>query len=446
MTNQAQELKNDNINVTVSKEPGCKIKLTVAVSPAATIAAYKKALKNVNKEASLPGFRKGKAPDAMIEQNFGKFVNQEWQDVVVQTAFREAVNLTKLYPYKEETIQKPRVASLDKTAGATVHFEYECPPNIPSVDTQSLKVTPVKTHEVTKKDIDESIEGLRHHFATWEEVTDRPIQEGDHVDLDIDALETPPVQICQNQRFIVQEGKMGNWLRKLLIGKNVGETVEGVSEKEPHKHADGEDCNECHHGEPEFKPTHCRIIIKGIKKAVLPELNDEIAAKVGAETVATLLQRIEEDHKRRAEEDRLEKLRGQIEQSLLEKYPFELPASLMTAERKARVARWVQSMKEQQVPRDVIASKSVEAEQQIGKEVDHAFRLYFLISKIAEENKIDVTQDELMKEMVHQMMLQQSGQAIIDQNMPAEEMRSRLYSVVLTKKTKDFLVEKAQKE
>ena len=75
---------------------------------------------------------------------------------------------------------------------------------------------------------------------------------------------------------------MGSWMRKLIIGLNTGDSVEGISEKEPHKHENGKDCQECKdeaegHKHPEFKPTRCLITIKGVKKPLLPELNDELA-------------------------------------------------------------------------------------------------------------------------------------------------------------------------
>src|SRR5262249_7600353 len=154
-----------------------------------------------------------------------------------------------------------------------------------------LKLHPVKLQEVTQKHIDETIENIRLHHAEWETISDRPVQEGDFVNLDIDAIEEPGFNICKDTSFEVKEGKMGAWMRKLIIGLNVNESAEGISEKE--KTNTETECEECVHNleAQDFKPTHCRLTVKTIKKAILPALDEALAKKVGCDSVEQLRER-----------------------------------------------------------------------------------------------------------------------------------------------------------
>lgn len=119
MTESKQEFSNDNLKITMERKPGCSISLDVTISPQATEASYRKAIKLVNKEVSLPGFRKGKAPEAMIVQHYAKYVDQEWKDLIVKTSFKDTLDLTKTYPINENTISFTSY-SLSRISGSRI--------------------------------------------------------------------------------------------------------------------------------------------------------------------------------------------------------------------------------------------------------------------------------------------------------------------------------------
>ena len=69
---------------------------------------------------------------------------------------------------------------------------------------------PVEESKVT-----EIIDDLRLNTATWEDVTDRPLQEGDYAHLTVEKLDEPQEMLCENTLFEVVPGKMANWMMKL---------------------------------------------------------------------------------------------------------------------------------------------------------------------------------------------------------------------------------------
>src|SRR3989339_858183 len=104
-----QELASDNVKVVVSQEPGCHITFHLTVPPQVAQAGYNKAIRAVNKEVSLPGFRKGKAPEKLVIQHYSKYVDREWRTLVMDTAFREAVELTQIRPLHQQAVEAPEV-------------------------------------------------------------------------------------------------------------------------------------------------------------------------------------------------------------------------------------------------------------------------------------------------------------------------------------------------
>ena len=107
------------------------------------------------------------------------------------------------------------------------------------------------------------------------DVTDRPVQEGDFVQIDIDDIgRITPRNICTRHSFSIRKGKMGEWMRKLIIGMTPGQTAEAMSEKDEQE----EDCKACEHwhtrppSRRKFIPTLCRITLHTIKNRKLSRI------------------------------------------------------------------------------------------------------------------------------------------------------------------------------
>lgn len=441
MSIEQNEYKNDNLQVTVSRHPGSKIKLQITVSPLGSQAAYKQAIKTINKEVTLPGFRKGKAPDQFVVQNYKKQVDQEWQDVLVNTAFQEALELVKIYPFGKNSVQRPQIKEASQENGAQIVIEYEAEPEVPEVNLQELTLKKVEERPLDPKQIEDVIVQIQLSHAKWDDMADQPISEGDYVDLDIDNLDEG-FEICKGTRFAVEKGKMGTWLYNLLIGKRVNDVVEGMSELD-HSHA--ESCNDPTHDhshDEDFKATKCKITVKGHQKANLPVLDDELAAKAGAPNVEELKIRIEKSLKKREQDRVKDEQRRQIEKQLTEKYHFDIPASLTKEEIQHRISHALSHINKEGMTEAEYEQKAKEVSSKVVHDLENAYRLFFIESKIAKDHKIDVSQEEIMQEFMNQMVSQETS--IISQSMQPEEIRSRLYSFLVTQKAKDFLVQNAK--
>jgi trigger factor len=430
----ATEAKNEKINVSMTNQPGSRIVLEISVTPEATKTSYSKAIKAINKEVSLPGFRKGKAPDKFIVEKYGKQVEQEWRSLVIQNGFEEALELLKLRPFKRETIKCTEVKEVSHENGAKFTIEFEASPQMPNVKIEGLTIKNIEKKPIKDADIDQVIQNALYYYAQWKDITDRPVQEGDFIDLDIDKLDEPKENICRDSRFAVKEGQMAGWMRSMVIGLQANESAEGISELDdlatPEAAAN-------------FVPTRCRITVKSIKEATLPEINDEFAQKTGVPTVAELRQRIAADLERRAEQDIKGHMYRQVDEWLLQNYEIDIPSSLIQQEKESRLSEVIDRLQKQNAPADVIAKRALELEETLPRDVDRNYRIFFLLMSFAQQHNLTVTNEELAEELSQQIM-QGNNPGIFGQD--ADEVRARVSQQLILRKSRDHIIEHAKKD
>ena len=135
------------------------------------------------------------------------------------------------------------------------------------------------------------------------------------------------------------------------------------------------------------------------------------------------------------------KMQTEFEDKLLEKYPFDLPSTLIQAEMQSHLEDAKKHLNASGEPQDKMTEKLRNASQEIEKNVNRSLRMFFLSRKVADDNKIDVSQEELMPELVKEMY---TPGAQIDPSANIEQVRSKVYYRVLSDKVKDHLLEQAK--
>jgi trigger factor len=444
-TDTQSTFQNGNIQVLLKREPGCKTILDVTVTPEAAHASYSKAVANIKKEISVPGFRKGKAPDSMILEKYQKYINKEWEDILLNTTLNEAIDLIQLPPFNRNSFKSAAVKSVSKEEGARLTYEYEAAPVIPVIAPETLSIPEIKLKTVTQKDINETLENLSLQSGEWNDVTDRPVQEGDYVVIDIDNIGENAGNICTQTLFAVKEGKMGEWMRKLVIGLTPGQTAEGTSEKEE----DEEECQACEEGVAghthDFIPTLCRITLYTIREAKPHPLDDELAKKYKADSFQKLIEGVKANLEKNAEEEKKDRERKLMELQIFTHYPFDMPASLVQGEVKAIKKSIIDNLRAEGMNESMVQAEAKRIEMEAALKYERDFRLYFLTQKYAQAHNIQVSQDEVTMELMRQLLLKRMGQSTIDTSMDQKELHTQIQLQLLAMKSIDDMIEKAAK-
>jgi trigger factor len=168
------------LKVTREKEENRQAFLTVEMEPAEMEEGMRHAYERVVKKASIPGFRKGKAPRAVVERTLGRGrILEEALDRLLPQAYEQAL--------KEQTIEPYAQPELEITQADPLVFKAVVPlmPTVELGDYRSVKMQPEPV-DIKDDNIAAVMEELRHQHATWEP-EDRPLDYNDMAVIDING-------------------------------------------------------------------------------------------------------------------------------------------------------------------------------------------------------------------------------------------------------------------
>jgi trigger factor len=425
--NDTKKISNDNITVLITKKPHCQVKFDITVPPHATEAAYQKAIKKVSKDISIPGFRKGKAPTPMILDKYGSFVKEEFVELVLQTAFNEALHLSKEHPMKEGHINRPVVKSCSREQGANFTIEFESRVTFPDIQLDKLQVKKIAVPQITDKESNEAMQQLVTRLADFKPAEDKPVEENDFINLEVIIFGEFP-KIIENNRVQVNKEHLPEWILHKVIGLKAGESIEGLTENSDNEFIS----EEIFHSIP-FKAT-----VSAIWEVQLPDLDDELAKKVGLQSLEELKNKMQERLEQTAVEDAFEKQFELIEDALISNFSIDVPKSYLNEEKKGRLQEYLKPLIEKKLSGHIEQHrKSIEAKiEQISLS---RLQIYFLMHALAAQNNIQPTEEEISQELVRQTSLMSIGRSRISLA-DREQLRNQLYNLALEHKIKQFLI------
>ena len=258
------------MSVQVEKLEKNMAKLTIEVDAAQIEDAMKKAFNKNKNKFNIPGFRKGKAPRAMIEKMYG-------EGIFYEDAADEAINATCMQAMDEsglEIVSRPEVAV--EQIGKDKPFIYTALVAVrPEVILGEYKGIEVEKADasVTAEDVEAELKKVQEQNARLLNVEDRPVADGDKTVIDFEGfVDGKPFDGGKAEDYDLTIGSHSfiDTFEEQLIGRNIGEECE-VNVTFP---------AEYHAAELANKPATFKVTVKEIKVKEIPELNDEFAGEV----------------------------------------------------------------------------------------------------------------------------------------------------------------------
>lgn len=424
------EYKSEHLKVALKKLPGCKVQMEIEISPEAAKASYQQAIKNINKEISVPGFRKGKAPEKMVLERFPKQIDAEWKELLVRTSSQEAINLTKEYP--REHIDKATIQKASMDEGAKIDIEYETGVKIPEVNFETLQIEGIELPAITDKEIEEQLEDLREQFAEFVPVTDRDIvEENDTVKITIRPSALDESQAREYQ-LKVAEKQMPNWMLKEAIGTKLNEEKEALQKPE------GVEAEQ-----DEYPSTSFTYSFKEILAKKLSEVDEEFAKKLGADSVEDLRTKIGLRLQNAQKTQKYAILREQVRNHLAEAYPFDIPASLVIKYGSQRMSEKLKDLDTTGLSDEERKQKELEVKDQVNKEIENEIRVHLLTHQVAEKEKFQVDTNEIVSYLLMNRGMDYLGSEQFQNLLKDEKFLIELQSHLKMQKALDFLADKA---
>ena len=258
------------MSTTVEKISSNKVKLSFDVDAATFDAAMDKAYRKVRNQVNIPGFRKGKTPRKIIENMYGEGVfYDEAFELVFDEVYGPAIDENKV-----EVVDRPEIEL--KQIGAGKNLQFTCEVFVkPDVTLGEYKGVSVKkeTTAVTDEQVDEKIEQERAKQATEQSVEDRPVAEGDTVNLDyagtVDGIAFAG-GTAEGQTLKIGSHTFIPGFEEQMVGMSIGEEKDlNVTFPESY-----------HAEELAGKAAVFHVKVNGITETHLPALDDEFAKDI----------------------------------------------------------------------------------------------------------------------------------------------------------------------
>lgn len=278
------------MKVTKEKEENRQAFITVELEPAEMETSLQDAYRHLSQKTNIPGFRRGKAPRAVVERHLGKSrLLEEAVEHLLPQAYEQALKEQEIEPFAQPDVEITQTDPL--IFKATVPLA----PAVELGDYRSIRITPDPV-DITDENINAVIEELRHQHATWEPV-DRPLDYNDLAVIDINGIveEKPYIQKVGSQIQVVKDMiSPAPGFADQLAGMKKEEEKEftlSFPEDYPNKQVAG-------------KEGHFKVKLSEIKEENLPELNDNFANQVSPEfkTLDVLREEVVKSLKLRGEE------------------------------------------------------------------------------------------------------------------------------------------------
>lgn len=369
-------------------------KLTVEVAAEdfekAVQAAY---MKNRNK-ITIPGFRKGKAPQAMIEKMYG-------EGVFYEDAADEAINASYAEAMKEsglDIVSRPEV-TIEKI-GKDEPFVYSALVAVkPEVTLGQYKGVEVEKADasVSAEDVEAELKKVQEQNARLLTVEDRGVEDGDQTVIDFEGFvdgkgfeggkaEDYPLTIGSHS-FI-------DTFEEQLIGKKIGEECE-VNVTFP---------TEYHAADLAGKPATFKVTVKEIKVKELPELNDEFASEVSE--FDTLDEYKKDVEKKLAEKKEIEansKNEDAVVAKVVENASMEIPDKMIDAQAENMVQDMARRMQSQGLSLDMYlkyTGMTVEQmKEQARPDAEKRIRTRLVLEAVAQAENIQISDEKVDEEV-----------------------------------------------
>jgi len=414
---------------------GLQRKINVEIPTAIVKSAFDKIFQNIQRNVEIKGFRKGKAPMTTIKTMYKDRVVGDVAQDLIQAHYPLALKDQKVDPinYPEFEFEDPKENS-DFSFAAI----FEVRPEVKIKKWEGLEIEKEKVIFNEKK-FEETLTNIRTSRATLVDVTEnRPAVLGDTAILDFEGfVDGKPLENGTGKDHNLELGakQFIEGFEDGIVGMKISETKTiGLKFPDPY-----------HSLELAGKPVDFKVTLTGLKKKVLPELNDELIAQIGAkqtveEFKATLKTDIEQSENKRIEEA----FKNRLVKKLVEANPVDVPASLMKEQKATLIEDFKKRMTEQGMQPTEFEAYIQKWDSDFTKSAAEMIQSSFLIDKLAVEHNMICTQDDMNMKFVEYAKQTGLEETRIREWYAKPEQASRLTYMITEEKVIKMIIEKAK--
>jgi len=413
----------------------CKKHVKVAIPRADVEKQFKESLGEMTREAHVPGFRPGHAPKGLVEKRFRKEVANQVKSALLMTSLEQLDEDYKLNPISQPELD---VAAIELPDDGPMKFEIEVEvrPDFPLPAYKALKVKRA-TKTLQESDIDAQLKTFLEGYAQLVPKLEGGAELGDFVTADLkfskdgESLnEVKEIQFRLQPELRFQDGKVPD-LEAALKGVRPGETREAdaqIGSSSPDPRLRGQSIK-------------VEFIVNDLKTLRMPEADEAFLQGVGFDNLGDLREGLRGVLERRLEFQKRDAIRREILDQLVAATPIDLPTDLVSRQEKATLRRQVHELQQSGLSPNDIRAREAELRANAHESTLLSLKEFFLLAKIAEEEKIKVEDEDLDAEI--EILARKSDESVrrIRARVEKEGLGDALASQILERKTIDRILE-----
>jgi trigger factor len=418
------------MKVAVEEIEGCKRRLAVEAPADIVQKEWERAYGRVQKQARLPGFRKGHVPRSLVKLHFAGDVRREVAEHLIPDVYRQAVAEAQLDPVAEPDLQDVK---LEEGAPLSFVAVVEVKPEIALGEYTGVEVQHTTT-AVTDADVDATLERLREEHAEFVAV-DRPAAPGDLLLVDYTlAPEGHEPSTAQGYHFVIGSGAVMPEIDQAAVGMRAGEERE-VALRFPDDHR-----IETVRG----RGGRAVLRVNEVKEKRRPDLDDEFARTLGAfETLAAVRDELRQQlAAHRAAEERRALEEGVVD-ALLARHAFTVPEAMVVRQVGHQIEHGRERLRRQGVDPDRVPWDYAKLLAELRPSAERAVRRGLLLEAIGDKEGIAPTEADVDAEVDKLAQATQRPAPAVRRMMEKSGDLDGLRASLRERMTLEFLVERA---
>ena len=408
------------MKIEVKSETSCKKELIIEVDYESLKDEYAVVCQKYQRQASVPGFRRGKTPQSVILQRYKKEIQDDFLEAAVRRCLSEALQAQKLEP-----LEPPHIHDLSYQQGESLKFTavFEVMPKIEVASYKGLEIERTSV-EVKEEEVESALKNYQERLAQFIPVSDRPVQLGDFAVIAYTGSFADAHRAKLQEKEVYCEIGSKNTLPEFsenLLGSTVGE-AKSFRVKYP---------DEFPNQELAGLEVDYSIVVNGIKIKQVPELNDEFAKDAGEyESLTEMREKLRAEIFQHKEDAARSDMQEKVLDLIISRNSFEVPESLVKRQAENRLNDYVRSLIRRGVHPQTLDINWDDFRERQKEQAIHDVKAALVIEHVAALENISVSDEEVDADIaVHARNAHQPVEAVksrLTKDGGADRIKSRL--------------------
>jgi len=436
-SSEARELE---VEVETTPLEGGQVELSVRVPAEPVNKVREEALRAFSRRVSIPGFRRGKAPRAMVERHVDQ---QALKDQIIESLVGDAYGAA-LEKAGVKDLGQPRISEADITGEGVLSFKavVTLQPEITLGEYKGLQATRHIT-PVTEEQVNSEVDRLRARQGRYAGLPEgAAIEKGDLAVVDYEMLvegEKREEASAAGYPLEVGADQLFPELNEALVGARPGELRE-LDVTYPEAHSDKSLAG---------KTAHFRVTVAQARRRQLPEADDEFARQVSdLADMAALRERIRQNLEVIGRAIADEDVRNQLLRQLSESASLDVPQTIVDRETDRRIDEITEELERRGLTLNQHLRQANQSfddwRADLEADARQAARQALILNEIGEREKIEVTEEELHAEVHRLAEVEKTPEERVQERLRDAAELSRVMSRLRHRKILRFLVDQAQ--